>query len=258
MALPDMELSAGARLSKNPCEDCGKYFVYYPAALPQASTPKRCPRCQDLRQNRPSVVEGRREIGFYPGVEVQNLPTTQWVEYTPAYPGDAGCFVMVVKGKDFGEDWKGRIDIFASREFGRGDVVNIRYMEAAHRIKVVTETRPTLHHGEVAVEHQVPLDHPEGEEALRTRRYLVLEPTEPNTESTTRLVWATAYTKTTIKGLGRQFWSKIEGSPIAEWRISGGVRSGRAHTDGVLAIVDADHPLVVTTTGDYQGEKVYN
>lgn len=258
MALPDMELSAGARLSRKPCEDCEKYFVYYPAGLPQASTPKRCPRCQDVRQNRPSVAEERYEVGFYPAVEVKSLPATQWVEYTPAHPGDIGCYLMVIKGKEFGAAWEGRIDIFAPREIAPGDVINIRYMEATHRVKVVTETRSTLHHGDVSVEHMVPLDHPEGEVVLRTRRYLVLETAAPGTESKGRLVWATAYTKTTIKGLGRQFWSKITGTSIAEWRISGGVRSGRAHTTGVLAIVDADHPLMVTTTGDVKGEEVYN
>ena len=255
--LGNIQLSGNARLSREACRDCGKYFVYYPQNLPSGEAPKRCPRCKDVYQGRPSVVEGREEVAFYEAVEVKNLPA-QWVEYTPAYSGDIGCWLMVVKGKDFGADWKGRIDIFAPRAISPGEVVNIRDMETTHRVKVVSETRQTLHHGEVAVEHEVPLDYGEGTEVMRKRRYLVLEPTTPGTEPKSRLVWATAYTKTTIKGLGRQFWSKIEGSSIAEWRITGGVRSGRAHTTGVLAIVDANHPIVASTTGDYQGKKIYN
>lgn len=259
MALPDMDLSAGAKLSPEPCEgECGKYFVYYPASLPQDTVPRRCSRCQDIAQGRPSVAETRKEVAFYEAVQVINLPATKWEEYQTGVAEDYPRYRMDIRGRVFGASWNGRIVIYADHSVVAGQVVNIREMEVTHQVKVKTVLRQTLEHGTVTVEHEFPVTGDEGEKALRTRRYFVLEAAEPGTEPKARLVWATAYTKTTLKGFGRQFWSQITGSPIAEWRISGGVRSGRAHSVGVLAIVDEEHPIVASTTGDHKGEKMYN
>jgi hypothetical protein len=138
-----------------------------------------------------------------------------------------------------------------------GDVVSVREMEAKHLIKVRREQKQTMEHGEVIVEKELPItaDDPEAEEVIRTRHYLVLEPSDG--EATCQLVWAEAHTKTTLKGLGRQYWARVEGAPIASWYVFGGVRSGRAHTTGVLAIVDQEHPLYIIKTGDIEGEEIY-
>lgn len=73
-----------------------------------------------------------------------------------------------------------------------------------------------------------------------------------------KLVYAVAHTKTTLKGLGRQYRAEVQAdATVAHWDISGGVRSGREHTKGVLAIVNEEHPLFIEKTGDIQGEECY-
>ena len=252
MTLENIQLSGNAKLSAHGCADCGKYFVYYPQYIRSGEAPKRCPRCKDVEQGRPSLAEERRQIAFYEGVRVVSLPG-EWVEFHSGARRDAPQWRIDIKGQEFGAAWDGRIVIYAPRPIVAGEVVNVREMEVIHRVKVKTETRQTLHHGPVTVERELPITGTEGEEMMRQRRYLVLEPT-PDVQPKVELVWATAYTKTTLKGFGRQYWAKVGGSPIAQWGISGGYRSGRAHTDGVLAIVDEEHPLLITTTGDLQGE----
>ncbi|OHA73325.1 MAG: hypothetical protein A2940_01200 [Candidatus Wildermuthbacteria bacterium RIFCSPLOWO2_01_FULL_48_29] len=255
MTLENIQLSGNAKLSAQPCADCGKYFVYYPQYLRSGQAPKRCPRCKDLQQGRPSVAEERRQIALYEDVKVVNLPG-EWTEFHSETHRDTPQWRIDIKGQKFGAAWEGRIVIYAPRPIGVGETVTIREMEVLHRVKVKTEIRQTLHHGPVAVERELSITGAEGEEALRSRRYLVLEST-PGVEPRAELVWATAHTKTTLKGFGRQYWAKVGGTPIAQWKITGGYRSGRAHTEGVLAIVSEDHPLLVTTTGDIQEEVIY-
>ena len=255
MTLAEMDLTGNARLSKEPCKNCGKFFVYYPQDLQSGTPPKRCSRCKDVQQGRPSVVERRRKVNFYDAVKVKSLPG-EWKKVSTGFDEDVSSFRIIFKGKEFGASWNGRIDIYSSRPIKSGEVVNIREMEVVHRVRIKIETRRTLEHGEVSIEKEVPLFSAEGKEESRTRRYLVFEPVD--SEPKAHLVWVTAHTKTTLKGLGRQYWSKVTGAPITRWAVSGGARSERFHTDGVLAVVDEEHPIVVTTTGDIQKEVMYS
>jgi hypothetical protein len=242
------------------CQQCGEEFPVNPGHFAQMgfkNLPKRCPKCADIAQARPSVVVGRKCIAVYDGVEIVSLPPGDWQE-TEGYKKDIPAFRLTVKGSRYGASWSGRIDLFATSIPSPGNIVSIREMEAKHLIKVRREQRGTLEHGKVTVEIELPVtaDDPDAEEVIRVRRYLVLEPFDG--PATCRLVWAEADTKTTLKGFGRQYWAEIKGAPIASWLVSGGVRSGRAHTTGALAIVDQDHPLYVIKTGDIEGEEVYN
>lgn len=219
--------------------------------------PKRCPKCADIAQARPSVAIERKCIAVYDGVEIVSLPPAPWQE-TEGYKKDVPAFRLTIKGSRYGASWSGRIDLFATSIPSPGNIVSIREMEAKHLIKVRREQRVTLEHSKVTVEKELPVtaDDPDAEEVIRVRRYLVLEPFDG--PAICRLVWAEADTKTTLKGFGRQYWAEIKGTPIASWLVVGGVRSGRAHTTGALAIVDQDHPLYVIKTGDIEGEEVYN
>ena len=76
-------------------------------------------------------------------------------------------------------------------------------MEVKHKIKVVQKPRNTMHNGQVRVEKENPIQG-EGEETIRTRKYLVLERAERCIDTDEKLVWVVANTKTTIRGLGRQ------------------------------------------------------
>lgn len=242
------------------CNECGREFEVNPGHFAQLgfkNLPKRCPTCNDIRQGRPSVVVERKLQAVYDGVEIVSLPPGEW-EQVAGFDGDQSGYRLTVKGRRFGASWYGRIDLFSQSIPKVGDVVSVRTMEAEHKVKQVLKTRPTMRYGEVTIEEILPVtdSNPEAEVVIKTHRYLVIEPWEG--ESTCRLVWVEAHTKTTLKGLGRQYWAEISGAPIASWRISGGVRSGRAHTDAVLAIVDKEHPLYVTVEGDIQEEKVYD
>lgn len=240
------------------CNECGKEFDVNPGHFAQMgfkNLPKRCPTCLDKKQLRPSIVQERKLLNVYDGVEIVSLPDS-W-QKVDSFEKDLPSYQMIIKGSRFGASWSGRIDIFASHPFRSGDVVSIREMEAQHIIKVRHEYRSTMHYGTVAVTKELPVttDNPEAEEVIRTRRYLVLEPHDK--PATCHLVWTEARTKTTLKGLGRQYHARVSGAPIAKWEIWGGYRSGRAYTTGILAIVDKEHPLYITVTGDIQEEKCY-
>ena len=246
-------LSGGARLSSNPCRECGKYFIFYPEKLPgDGALPKICSTCQDVKQGRPSVVVERRQIAVYDAVEIVGLPG-EWKEFQGAET-DSPAYKIDVRGKKFGADWNGRIVIYAAQPYSIGDIVSVRHMEVVHRVKAVDEERQTIY-GKVRVEKILPMTAQEGHERLFTGQYLVLE--KANKEVVGKLVWAEAHTKTTLKGFDRQYWANITGQPLAEWRVSGGVRSGREHATGVLAIVSEEYPLVIEKTGDIKGEVVY-
>ncbi len=238
---------------KMECTKCGREFPVSPAHFAELgfkNLPKRCPTCIDMAQNRPSVVQERKLIRVYDGVEIINLPTT-WQEVATGEK-DVPSYNISVKGSRFGASWSGRIDVFANKPFSFGDIISVREMVSSHKIKVVHGEKATMKYGTVPVEKELPITSEEGEEVIRSRRYLVFEPYDG--PATSRLVWVTAHTKT----FGRQYWAKVVGSPIAQWIVSGGVRSGRARTVGVLAIVDENHPLFVKGTGDIQFEDTYN
>jgi hypothetical protein len=201
------------------------------------------------------VVE-RKLLNVYDGVKIVSLPPGEWRE-VKGWKKDISGYKMAIKGSMYGASWNGRIDLFAPTLPQIGDVVSVREMEAKHLIKVRREQKQTMEHGEVIVEKELPItaEDPEAEEVIRTRHYLVLEPFDG--EATCQLVWAEAHTKTTLKGLGRQYWARVEGTPLASWEVKGGYRSGRAYTVGTLAIVDSDHPLYIIKTGDIEGEEIY-
>lgn len=237
------------------CQECGKEFPVAPDHFAQMGfrhLPKRCPTCKDIQQDRPSVVVERKCLEIYDGVEIVSLPG-EWLKVPRRERSDKETFGMTILGRKFGAAWNGRIDLFALHSWESGDIVSVRVMEVTHKVRFVTEEVSTLRHGTILVHKNVPIGNTEeGKITLEKRQYLALErwDREP---SGMKLVWVTAYSKTTLKGFGRQYRAEIVGAPVAEWRIGGGVRSGRAYTDGCLAIIDQDHPLMVKC---YEGGEV--
>jgi len=88
--------------------------------------------------------------------------------------------------------------------------------------------------------------------AVEKHRYIVLTPTNPekllDEEKTANrmLVFQSAYSKTTLKGFGRQFHASLDTESVISvlGSCSGGARSGRFETQYVLAIVSPDYPLI--------------
>ena len=238
------------------CKKCANPFIWYDAKhYNQAAD--HCPKCNDIRQGRPSIVEERVLLNEVDGVEIVGLPG-EWENIHSGREQDRyGMYRICKKGKDFGVSWSGRIDIFADEPFKVGDVVKMREMRSVHQIKQVrmqvghiqkSPYDPPTH----LVERTVPVQTTEEDvsdaasliETSEGRSYIVLEETE--TEATAQLVWHTNYYKTTLKGYGRQIPAKniISGAPLMSWRVSGSCRSGRYGTNAVLAVVDAQHYLL--------------
>lgn len=240
-------LSGGGTLSQNPCKKCEKLFVWYPDKYPHyANAPHHCATCTDERQNRPSVVIERMVVRTFPAMTIESLPTSGW-EMREGNPGDVHDYRIKVLGRHFGSVWSGRIDLRAPEPYKVGDVVTLREMKATHRVRKVLRSRQRMDGSMMHWDETIPLQSEEGTESIETRWYLVLEKTDTTPEYGTRLSWSTAYSKTTLKGLGAQFVSKHVGEPIAVWTCHGGCRSGRFETVGALAVIDNDHPYQVKT-----------
>lgn len=265
-----IELYDGGKLST--CGSCGKQFPNYGKGTP----PKKCPTCKDKEQERPSIVQTRRLLRSWQAIQIESLPD-EWQEISAQSHGDANHYKIVVKGERYGASWSGRIDIFASEPFKKGDIVNIREMCSEHKVRLVTRSGyRSFHEGipytreevvPITQDVQVTVTDPENpnkgdivkvEDVIKQRRYLVLEKASEGTTATSNLVYAIAHTKTTLKGLGRQYWADANAeATITHWNVSGGARSGRFHTTGVLAVVSEEHPLYIKKTGDIQGDECY-
>jgi len=233
---------------KKICRMCGSEFF---ARCWRGTFPAFCPTCQDIRQKRPSIVV-EREMLFGPlVVEIESLPG-EWSSYRAA-KRDLPCFKMTVKGRKFGASWRGRIDIFAPVPWKKGDVVEFSEVESVHLVRYKKQFRPTIYGGKVLVKSRLPLDSDEGEMELERRLYIRLDPAPPGAGASgelPKLVWSVASYKTTLKGLGRQYRYRHVGCPLWSTSVHGAVRSGRAGAEGVLAIVDDEHPLKVECVFD--------
>lgn len=249
------------------CSQCGSTFQVSLAsydAMGITSLPRRCPTCADVRQHRPQVVLARQEL-WADDIKVGRSAAELLrglAEFRPR-DSDKPCWRLVVKGDRYGASWSGRIDVYSHVEpvrLGAGEVVHLAHMEVRHRVWVQPWTRPTMEHGTASGYRRVPppgaetetapvatrsgetLGEPEERE--ETSQYVALLPSSSGSDPAGTLVWATARTKTTIKGLGRQYYAALEGSPLWSLRVSGGVRSGRESTDAILAVVEEGNPLI--------------
>lgn len=238
------------------CEDCKEIFVWHDEQFNQL--PKRCPSCIDKKQLRPSIVVERLCTVEFDGITIESLPSQEWEKVESGVETDYPCFKISVKGSRYGRSWSGRIDIFADKQYKPGDSVKIRVMESRHLVKKLryqsahiqrSPFDPPTH----TVEKTIPITSKEEStdantisEEVEERQYLYLS--EVGEEAGGRkLIWRTSHSKTTLKGFGRQYHASL--NPEATlWSksCSGGVRSGRASTEGVLAIVEEGHPLIYT------------
>lgn len=217
------------------CADCNLAFVAYSDRVGD-----RCPRCVDIRQKRPSRVSTREKIAEWI-VKIDSLPPVAWENFQ-ATKNDDPVFRLDLRGREFGKAWHGRIVIYAQEKFATGDVCRLRLMEARHEVRAAYVLKSTLHHGTVSIRETIPVYKTEmGEIETETREYFVLEAAE-NAQPQAKLVYCQAFSKTTLKGLGRQWIETIvfDPEPFFQKKVRGGVRSGRLWTDGILAVVPMD------------------
>ncbi|MBD0265535.1 MAG: hypothetical protein ICV78_23295 [Tolypothrix sp. Co-bin9] len=201
------------------CRNCGREFMSY---FTRGAWLCRCPQCSDVQQRRPSVVQ-ERNLVYQQICKLESLPKA-WERFQ-ASQKDAGCWKIELRGGDWGASWLGRVDIYSLDLIppAPGQIVLFEELESVHKINQQNAL------------------------VLEKRKYVRISAAGMQlvSEDSPRLIWLQARSKTTLKGVGRQYRYDIVGSPLWEWRVKGGVRSGRSWIEGALAIVDNDHPLIV-------------
>lgn len=257
-------------LKFNFCEKCEVEFKVYAQRM---HSQKLCPTCRQERdieksRQRNSVTLEREKL-FSAPVTIHSLPG-EWMDCEPIKSNATRYWKMEVRGSQYGRNWDGQITIFSHMKSPPqvGDTVYMRIMRAEKRVKQITFFKESFNAGRVestatlpayTTEEEIPALiesgklHPNAAgsllmDATIEHEYIVLDGTHREPEY--NLVWAEARTKTTIKGFGAQYRSDIDLSN-AYWHqsIYGGVRSGRAHTTGTLALVPIGDSVAVKMSG---------
>ncbi|HCA95940.1 MAG TPA: hypothetical protein DEP38_15340 [Cyanobacteria bacterium UBA9226] len=196
------------------CKDCEKDFV---GLLLRGCFPLRCPTCADIAQKRPEIIQ-HRSLAYSEVVKIVSLPPGGFI-LNQATPKDFPSWKLSFKGESWGVNWEGRLDLYSSDSLM--PVVGKNYL-----FEHIQSEYLVPHLG-----------------TIRKKQYIRL--TQTNVETDKNLVWMVASTKTTLKGLGRQYSYKIVGNPLWEKRIQGGYRNLRAYKSGVLAVIDEEHQIFV-------------
>lgn len=237
------------------CSNCGQMFEWSPEfyrAKGLQAPPLHCPECADraLGKSDHHVAKARECLQQFSCVDVSAIVamasswrTIQEQDGRPIRPYRR----LTIKGAVFGASWSGRIDVFDQRADPTAALAAVRVMRTTH------EAGATL----TAVHVDGPrfpwFSRTTSEyEAPREWDYLVLDDAQGN-EPTARLIYTSAIQK----------WNRddrIEGDPLWQCRIHGASRSGMHSGHGVLALVDAEHPLTVTRVHDkgalHQGDRL--
>lgn len=233
------------------CSVCGAEFEMNPAsyaALGLGSLPKTCPACKDREQYRAAVVLNRREL-FAAVVKLGQsvMDLLRHAEVFQPSPRDIPAWRLIVKGRSFGADWQGRIDVYLHvdpKALSVGQLVRLAHMESRSKVWVKRWQRGTLEHGTISGYRRCGPKDEGAEEREEVTQYVTILPAPDSAEPGGTLVWAQAYSKTTLKGFGRQYAARLEGSPLWQMSVYGAARSGRFHTDARLAIVEEGNPLI--------------
>lgn len=258
------------------CQTCGKSFPFSPLAMLDRGLdqfPTHCPACNDRRQSAPVVRHGDECLREWGAVTIHSLPSG-WVG---CRLGELAGWRCDFSGSKYGASWEGRIVLHAPAQCfpappARGQVVSVRDMVSSVEVVTVTTYRATMHHGAVPVVTYLPAttrdedfpriaeEHaycvtgygqsPETRPAVvkrivESRPHIVLGRPRGEDEGL-RLLWLEAYSKTTLKGFGRQFHASLKLDGVAAvWSCSGGARSGRYGTEGALCIAAEGSPIGV-------------
>ena len=234
------------------CARCGSPFILntlHMGALGIHQIPKKCPACCDRAQKRPEEkrVIQRTLLEDWEGVEI-HIPARFFREFT-AQNGDRPCRRAILKGSiGEGAAWNGRIDIYDFRPDGLG-LGTVRLMHVEHQAGDEREEK----HGTMGKKVSV------RQKYSPTYEYLAIDPDAGSFFTSAALVLASVGYKTTLKGRGRQYYANLDTS-LALWayEMHSSARSGRFGTHIAIAIVDDDHPVYASQTGDVKSETIWN
>lgn len=266
------------------CNICERDFL---AVEIEGKMPVVCQECNTtMKAGRAGIVKDRQCLETHRVEIITDLPEFRAVN-TPREK----CFKADLKGSQGGASWSGRIVIWA-RGFGekppqKGDRVNVRLMVSSIMPKTRTINKrldelagPIRKQAQELAESRAADGYNSSMETLvadarwetrcrfgeelrviETHRYIVLEPVTPENEEheALMLAFAQAYSKTTLKGLGRQFHASLDTDNVVSvlGSASGTCRSGRFGTTYVLAVVSPTHPLVRKFSEDGHTETIF-
>lgn len=226
------------------CMNCGQSFEWFPewyAAKGLQAPPLKCQRCCDQRQGKAAIhtVRERECLQEFPCCDVTQATERLNFEIIDQQDGRRirPYRRAIVKGRNFGASWSGRIDVFDQRS-NPASLAHVRVMRTHHEagaqmtgIRVTGPGYPWTSKTTYKWEHS------------NEWQYVALDDATDE-EPTCRLVVVSAIQK----------WNRddrITGKPLWSCSCSGSSRSGRHSGQATLAVVDADHPLTVTQVQDH-------
>lgn len=244
------------------CKSCEKTFTVGLLALVDKGIrymPTHCPACLDKRQRRPVVAVHTECVREWPAVSIHSLPC-EWEKFR-ARPDDLPDWKITVRGERYGAQWDGRIDMRAPHHAFHnppavGDVVSVHEMKGNREVMILRYTVPTLHYGPSPRQKYLPVTATReeiaaaeaetggtAERVTETRTWLALGSTMAETADRV-LLYMEAFSKTTLKGFGRQYAAGLSlNAAEAAWELSGGCRSGRYSTQAALVICAPGAPI---------------
>ena len=195
---------------KRQCRTCRKPFVQYYGHYLQ----KQCPQCKGLKNSRVPVA--RRLLQLIPAVRIDSLPG-QWEKFHTGNPRHFPSWKMEILGRDLKGLGSGRIVIRSLEPRRAGDLVQLRFMES---VKIRHKSR--------IVDHYVALDPIEDDKDLN---HVPL------------LKWSV------VECPLRRGRVEVEDFSLWASRISCEDYEHGIRRIGVLAVVDEDNPVIVSTQG---------
>lgn len=242
------------------CQSCGVKFsvdikAYQSLRVSDGwEMPKTCPSCLDKRYNQGehSVAPGGRKLLHEFTAEIR-IPSYLFSPYEGKDGNGIEGLRATITGADLpgpwgGKSWNGRIDIF---------VPGVNILPRMGRVRVMKKTRaaPLVReeiHGEPMGEKQEVK-----QEYAPEFVYLAIDTLPADTPPEAALVLAVTNRKTTFKGFGLQWSCAIDDQSLWSVSLSNSSRSSRFGQEGVVAIVDDSHPLVVSQSGGVETRREF-
>lgn len=218
----------------------------------------KCAACCDAGKEAKHITTERVCLQEFEAVKLSLSPSL-FSAYKTDDKNAVPSLRLILKGKDLGWGapqtmWNGRMDIYIN--FRRGNGQTLWPIGAPAPTSFPKYVRFRLMHVKKAAQTEKAANSKYSSPLKFTDEwdYIALDPLPDTTVTDKELVLVTASYKTTLKGFGRQWHTRLESNALWEFGMSGTCRSGRFGHNSVLAIVDKDHPVIYL---DDECEKKY-
>lgn len=200
---------------------------------------KRCPGCCDRKKGNEAnqITTERKMIDSW--ICKISLPSSHFHAFTTGKHRENLCLRAIYKGKDPYVAWSGRLDVFISHEGGNREEPPEFPVYGKVRLMEVTKSAGNVDERERNGKKLRPIQY------SPVYQYLAIDPLQAEPKPVDgELIYKTAASKTTLKGLGRQYAAWFDSSHcLFAFQMECHMRSGRASVSKVIAIVNSQHPL---------------